>query len=453
MQMKLTTKSVLALKPRDARYWVNDTELAGFRLSVSPTGAKSFAVRLRSRGGRKNRTDSMQVLGRLGTLTVDEARTKARELLSRTTLGEDVAQGLRDGRNAETVAELAALFLESRAGKIKPTTHAEYARLFKTKIIPALGSRSAREVTRRETAKLHHALRDSPYVANRVVTLLASLFSWGRTHGYVSDDAQPTRGVELFPEVSRERYLSEQETLRLGASLRTAEIVGVPADSKRAALQAKREAERAQQSSVRKLKKLRAQKTPRKPNVSPANPYAIAAIRFLLLSGWREQEALTLEWQMLDREGMRARLPDTKTGLSWRELGGAATQVLRDLPRIRGSKFVFPGTNPERPLSDIKHVWYAVREHAKLPDVRIHDLRHNFASVGAQGGTSLVVLGAVLGHRELSTTQKYAHLGERPTARAADEISAQIARMLSGDEGSVSRKLEAVRTRKTRAAP
>lgn len=432
MQMKLTTKSVLALKPLEARYWVNDTELAGFRLSVSPTGAKSFAVRLRSRGGRKNRTDSMQVLGRLGTLTVDEARTKARELLSRTTLGENVAQGLRDGRTAETVTELSALFLQAREGKIKPTTHAEYDRLFKVRIVPTLGPRSARDVSRRDVAKLHHALRETPYIANRVVNLLASLFSWGRTHGYVADDIQPTRGVELFPEASRERYLTEQETLRLGASLRTAETVGVPPDPKRAALQAKREAERAKQPHKRKFKKPRAQKPPKEPKVSPANPYAIAAIRFLLLSGWREQEALTLKWEMIDMERMRVRLPDTKTGLSWRELGGATTQLLRDLPRVENSPFVFPGMNTEKPLSDIKHVWYAVREHAKLPDVRIHDLRHNFASVGAQCGTSLIVLGAVLGHRELSTTQKYAHLGERPTARAADEISARIAGMLDG---------------------
>ena len=235
-------------------------------------------------------------------------------------------------------------------------------------------------------------------------------------HARVAEDVQPTRGVELFPEASRERYLTEQETLRLGASLRTAETVGVPPDPKRAALQAKREVERARQPLMRKFKKPRAPKAPREPKVSPSNPYAIAAIRFLLLSGWREQEALTLQWDMIDLEGKRARLPETKTGLSWRELGGAALHLLRELPRLESSPFVFPGTKAGKALTDIKHVWYAVREHAKLPDVRIHDLRHNFASVGAQGGTSLLVLGAVLGHRELSTTQKYAHLGERPTA-------------------------------------
>ena len=442
MQRKLTTDVVRNLKPRDARYWVDDSKLSGFRVAVAPSGVKSFAVRLRSRGGRKNRTDSTQVLGRFGKLTVDEARDEARKLLSRSTLGEDVAKGRRADRAAETVSELAALFLESRAGKIKPRTLAEYARLLNVEIIPKLGARAARDVSRRDVAKLHQARRDTPYIANRVVTLLSSLYSWARTHGYVAEDVQPTRGVELFPEASRERYLTEEETLRLGASLRTAETVGVPMDPMRAALRAKREAERARRPLTRKFKKPRAPKVPKVPKVSPSNPFAIAAIRFLLLSGWREQEALTLRWDVLDLEQNRARLAETKTGLSWREVGGAAMQVLRELPRIKDAPFVFPGAKPAQSLTDITPVWRAVRAHAKIPDVRIHDLRHNFASVGAQGGTSLLVLGAVLGHREVSTTKKYAHLGERPTARAADEISARIAEVIN--RGGKSARLAAI---------
>lgn len=434
MATKLTTKSVAALKPRALRYWINDTELPGFRVSVSPSGVKSFAVRLRSRGGRKNRTDSMHVLGRLGPLSVEEARAEARKVLSRATLGEDVAQGRREDRAAETVEELATLFLEARGGKIKARTVAEYRRLFDVEITPKIGARSAREVSRRDVARLHHARREAPYVANRIVTLLGALYQWARTQEFVPADVHPTRGIELFPESSRERYLTEAETLRLGAALRTAEKTGVPMDHTRAALQAKRQKERARQPLKRKFKTPRAPKAPREPRVSPSNPYAIAAIRFLLLSGWREQEALTLRWDTLDLEQNRARLPDTKTGLSWRDLGGGAVQLLREVERLEGSPYVFPGMKAGKPLTDIKHVWYAVRDHAKLPDVRIHDLRHNFASVGAQGGTSLLVLGAVLGHREVATTKKYAHLGERPTARAADEISSKIAAMMDGKQ-------------------
>ena len=441
MRQKLTTKTLRALKPSDARYWVDDTELPGFRVAVLPSGVMSFAVRLRSRGGRKNRTDSTQVLGRFGTLTVDEARAKARELLSRSTLGEDVAKGRREERAAETIEELADVFLEARAGKIKERTVKEYRRLFDVDINPKIGGRSAREVTRRDVARLHQSRKESPYVANRIVTLLGALFSWARIQGYVGDDVQPTRGLELFPEASRERYLTEEETLRLGASLRTAVTVGVPMDDKRLALRNERERKRAKQPLKRKFKKPRPPKAIKEPKISPSNPFAIAAIRFLLLSGWREQEALSLRWDTLDLEKNRARLPDTKTGLSWREIGGSAMQVIRELPRIKDSPFVFPGTKKDTPLTDIKHVWYAVRDHAKLGNLRIHDLRHNFGSVGAQSGTSLYVLGAVLGHREVETTKKYAHLGESPAARAAEEISAKIAAMMDGANPEQDRKI------------
>lgn len=430
MAHKITTKYVKSLQPRAARYWVSDSELSGFRVSVTPSGVKSYAVRLRTRSGRKNRVDTMQVLGVFGTLTVDDARAKARELLSRATLGEDVAGERRQRRTAETVKELAALFLEARAGKIKASTLTEYRRLFAVEITPEIGKQAARDLSRRDVSRLHHARRKTPYIANRIVTLLGALLAWARAQGYVPATHNPTSGVELFPERSRERYLTRAETFRLAEALRTAETTGVPMDQNRAKLQAKREAERAKRPLTRRFKKPRAPKTPKPPKIAPANPFAVAAIRFLLLSAWREQEALGLRWDMLDLEQGRARLPDTKTGLSWRDLGGAALELLRELPRVEGSPFVFPGAKPARPLTDIKHVWYAVREHAKLDGLRIHDLRHNYASVGAQGGTPLLVLGAILGHRETETTRKYAHLGESPTKQAADEIAATIKDMM-----------------------
>ena len=139
--MRFTAKTLAALRPRESRYWVNDTSLPGFRLSVQPSGVKSFAVRLRSRGGRKNRKDSMHVMGRLGPLTLDQAREKARELLSRSTLGEDLAGGRREARAAQSVAELSAHFLDERKGKLKPRTLSEYRRLFEVEINPSRVSR------------------------------------------------------------------------------------------------------------------------------------------------------------------------------------------------------------------------------------------------------------------------------------------------------------------------
>jgi len=414
--MRFTTRSVAALRSRDKAYWESDESLPGFRLKVSPTGVKSFGVRLRSRGGRKNRSDTMQVIGRFGVLTVEEARAKARELLSRTTLGADIANEQRDARTAPSVAELAERFLEERAGKLKARTITEYRRLFEVEIVPTLGSTAAREVSRRDVARLHHSRRQTPYLANRCVTLLASLLSWAERHGYIPEGVHPTKGIELFREQGRERSLSDDELLELGNALRQAETRGLPPDTKRAAYSAMRHGGRRGVA----------------PRVSPANPFAIAAIRMLILSGWREQEVLSLRWEMLDLEAKRATLPDTKTGRSYRDLGGAAVQLLRDLPRLSRSPFVFPGQRPQSPLTDIKHVWYAVRQAAGLPALRLHDLRHAYASTGADMGVPLLTLGAVLGHSTIETTKKYAHLGESPSARAAEDISAAIAARLEG---------------------
>jgi integrase len=425
--MRFTTKSIIALKPALKAYWKSDDSLPGFRVKVEPSGVKSFAIRIRSRGGRKNRTDTMNAIGRFGVVTVEEARERARELLSRSTLGADLAAEQREARTAQSVAELSQRFLLEREGKIKPRTLAEYRRLFEVEIIPALGKTAARDVTRQQVAKMHHERRKRPYLANRCVTLLASLYSWGDKHGYSPEGFRPTRGIELFPEKGRERSLTDKELRQLGVALITAERIGLPPDSKRAAYNVKRHGKRKNGA----------------PRLTKANPYAVAAIRFLMLSGWREQEALTLRWEMLDLDKCRADLPDTKTDRSYRDLGGAAVAVLRALPVLQGSSFVFPGSKPNTSLSDIKHVWGAVRQAAELPTLRLHDLRHVFASVGADMGIPLQTLGAVLGHSEIGTTKKYAHLSESPRARAAGEIADKIAAQMNGGET----KVRAIRAR------
>ena len=417
--MRFSNRSLTAIKPRAVRYWVNDETLPGFRLSVSPSGVKSFAVRIRSRGGRKHRTDSMQVIGHLGELTLDQARNKARELLSRVTLGDDPAAKQRETRTAETVAELSERFLEERTGKLKPSTVHEYRRLFKMEINPTFGSSALRVVSRHDVARLHYGKRKTPYLANRMLALLGAFFRWADVRGYALEGNRPTLGVEPFPEKGRERYLTEGEIKVLGETLRRAEREGVPPDPKRALYSSKRRPKKTKRGKESDVK------------LTPANPYAINAIRLLLLSGWRESEALSLRWDAVDLEGRRARLADTKTGLSWRPIGAAAVELLRAVPHVKGSPFVFPGQSSDAPLTDIKHVWHAVRHAAKLETLRLHDLRHHFASIGAQSGISLLALGAVLGHRELATTKKYAHLGDDPTKRAADEISASISIQLN----------------------
>ena len=164
----------------------------------------------------------------------------------------------------------------------------------------------------------------------------------------------------------------------------------------------------------------------------PANPFAIAAIRFLLLTGWRESEALTLKWTDVNLDRGTATLPDTKTGRSQRVLGAPARLLLSNLPRVGESPFVFPGAAAEKPLTEISRVWYAVRAAATLDDVRLHDLRHSFASVSASSGGSLLLIGKLLGHKDTATTSRYAHLLDDPVREAADTASNMLTEWLAG---------------------
>jgi integrase len=166
----------------------------------------------------------------------------------------------------------------------------------------------------------------------------------------------------------------------------------------------------------------------------PLNPVGVAALRFLLLSGWREGEALTLGWDHVDFGRGVATLPDTKVGRSVRQLGAPALAVLDSMRAYRqaGNRFVFPGAKPGSHFTDTARVWDAVRNAAGLPEIRLHDLRHAFASVAASGGLTLTLIGSLLGHTDASTTARYAHLVESSRKRAAEMTSTAVADALGG---------------------
>ena len=155
-----------------------------------------------------------------------------------------------------------------------------------------------------------------------------------------------------------------------------------------------------------------------------------SAIRFLLLTGFREKEALGLRWAELDLSRKVAVLADTKTGKSVRRLGAAAVLLLESLPRVEGSLYVFPGSTRGKHLIEINRTWYAVRHAAGLGDVRIHDLRHSFASAVASAGGSLLMIRSLLGHKDTATSAKYAHLLEDPVQATADATAEELARLL-----------------------
>jgi integrase len=156
------------------------------------------------------------------------------------------------------------------------------------------------------------------------------------------------------------------------------------------------------------------------------SPSAVAAVRLLALTGARKGEILGLQWAWVDASSGRAHLPDSKSGEKTLILPPAALAVLASLQTVEGNPYVIVGGKPGAPLVNLKDPWLAIREAANLDDVRIHDLRHSFASVGAAGGASLPIIGALLGHSQPSTTARYAHLADDPLQAAAADIGAKI---------------------------
>jgi integrase len=416
MAMKLTKRAVDLLEPREARYDVYDTELPRFAVRVTPEGAKTFTLLYRAGSGRSAPTRRI-TLGRYGSLTVDQARQLARETLAAVLGGADPASERNRAKGAPTVGALGVDYLSDVDARRKPTTAGEYRRLWDKHVAPALGNKRVADVAPFEIARLHRSLGDTPYIANRVLALLGSFFAYAEGQGVRPRHTNPAHDVEPYKEQSRERFLTAEEVARLGEALTVAERLGL-------------------RPAPKQLRPKRPETAKHRPKSAdkpiPANPFAIAAIRFLLLTGWREGEALTLKWSDVSLEHGRATLSDTKSGKSQRAIGAPARLLLNGLPRLKDCPFVFPGASPDRSLVDISRLWYAVRHAAELNDVRLHDLRHSFASVSASSGESLLVIGKLLGHRKAATTAKYAHLSDDPIRAAADSASGQLAAWLDG---------------------
>jgi integrase len=419
MAIKLTKRVIDALPVRPARYDVYDTEIPGFAVRVTPDGVKSFSLLYRAGTGRSAPKRRM-TFGRYGALTVEQARKLAKETVADVARGADPAVARSASKDAPTLSVLGVDFLADVEDRRKPTTSSEYARLWKKHVVPAFGTHRVAAVTAADVARLHRSMRKTPYQANRVLALLGSFFTYAERQGVRATHTNPAHDVRPYKEASKERFLTQAEVMRLGEALTRAERTGIPPAPKR-----RREPKTGPSAKHRP----KSADTPKK-----ANPFAVAAIRFLLLTGWREKEALTLRWTELNTKNGTATLPNTKTDKSVRTIGAPAWLLLADLPRLSGSPFVFPGRTPDKPLIEINRTWDAVRIAAKLDDVRLHDLRHSFASVNASNGGSLLMIGKLLGHRDSATTAKYAHLFDDAVRSAADSTSTTISAWLAGKQ-------------------
>ncbi|MDK9721941.1 MAG: site-specific integrase [Rhodospirillales bacterium] len=384
---RLTKRLVDTANAQETDYFLWDEEIPGFGLRVFATGKKSYLIQYR-KDGRTRRVS----IGRYGTITPEEARKKARELLVGVGDGQNPAEEIRQNRYAPTIAGLCERFLDEHVkGHCKPATHLEYSRLIELYIKPAIGTHKVAAITRADITRLHHDLRATPYQANRAFAALSKMFNLAEVWGLRPDGSNPCRHVKKYKETKRERYLTAEELTRLGEVL--AEV----------------ERERSESAS------------------------AIAAFRLLILTGCRRGEIQTLKWSYI--QGNQLHLPDSKTGAKRVYLGPPALEVLAGVMRLENNDYVITGKLPGQYLTDLEHPWRRIRIRAKLEDVRIHDLRHSFASGALMMGESLPMIGKLLGHSQVQTTARYAHLADDPVQAAASRISRGIASLMNGKAG------------------
>ena len=235
----------------------------------------------------------------------------------------------------------------------------------------------------------------------------------GGRYGDGSEGHNPVKGVKKYREEGRERFLTIEELGRLGDALREGERVGLPYSVD----ETKPTAKHAPRVEHRRVK---------------LDRFATAAIRLLILTGARLREILNAKWEQIDIERGLIFLADSKTGRKPLYLSAAAQEVLADIPRIEGNPHVIAGAKDGAPRSDLKKPWAAVSRAAGLEGVRIHDLRHSFASFGAGASLGLPIIGKLLGHSQPATTARYAHLDADPMRRAANTIGATISAAMGG---------------------
>lgn len=349
--------------------------VTGFGVRITAAGAKAFVFNYRTRARRSRRL----TIGSPPVFTVTAAREVARTHSLEIRQGRDPLDDRAGERDAPTVADLAQLYLDTHVKTKRPAPALTDRYTIEREILPAMKHLKVADVKFRDVAKLHRKITDrAPYRANRVLALLSTIFGLAIQEGWRADN--PTKGVKRNQETPRERFLSGDELIRLLDALATY-----------------------------------------------SNQKAANAIRLLLLTGARRGEVLALRWDQIDEKGVWTKpASNTKTKRTHRvPLPAPALEILSEMREHSTSPFVFPGRDGGH-LIDLKRPWPEICQAAGIEGLRLHDLRHSYASLAVAGGASLPIIGKLLGHTQTSTTSRYAHLELDPLRAVAERVGAII---------------------------
>ena len=377
----------LSVNGKDAVFW--DRDLAGFGVRVYPSGKKVFVVQTRAFGRSKRVT-----LGTHGDITTEIARKDATAVIARIKKGQPAVQAEPEPAPDPTVADLAERYQREYVEMhCKPATVSHYRLMLRKHIVPALGERVVADVEHKDILAFHNKLHRMPTVANRAADILVKMYNLADAWGWRPSGTNPCRGVSRFKVEKHERFLTREELYRLGQALRAA------------------------------------------PAERLASTHAAAAIRLLVLTGCRRNEILGLRWDDLNFDTGEMRLRDSKTGARMVPLPPESAEVFAGLPRTPDNPWVFPGRKKGTRLVNLNDSWDRIRKRAGLDGVRLHDLRHTFASRALALGESLPMIGDLLGHRKVNTTARYAHLARDSVRVSSAKVAADIGARIAPSDG------------------
>ena len=376
-QTLFTPLLLSSAKPRKKEYALYDAQCDGLALRVQPNGAKSWVC-----WHRENRKTRKITLGKFEDLSLDDARRAFRSMH-----GGNQWPGPVPRADMITFSNLCKAFINAKRGSYTELTLSCLGTYLDTQLLPALGNRPVNKIATSEIADWFYSYsRHRPGGANQALGHFTTILNWAKSERLVSHDLpNPASAISTNPRRARGQLLTTDQLQRLAGVLDKA-------------TQQQRE--------------------------------AVDAVRLILLTGCRSGEILRLTWREVVKD--RLKLKRTKTGPREVVLSDAAVEHLTRMRKTRRSKFVFPSkTDPRRPRTSISGLWTRFKQLASLPEtVRLHDLRHTYASHAIMSGETLSMTGKLLGHRSPESTKRYAHLDARHLSKAADKVSKRVSELL-----------------------
>ena len=375
-RVRLTDQFIRGIQPPSKGNTLTyDDKVSGFAFRITSKGATAFVLNYYFKGRERRKT-----IGTYPEWTVTGARKKASEYRHQIDNGVDPLEQSEKARNAPTMKDLFERYDQTYLPKLAPRNASNIRSMFKKTVLPVMGARKVEDITFSDCERIHRKVSETyPLKANRLIGVLRRCFNLAIKWGWI--ETNPASGIELNNENKRERYLSNDEVTRLVKAL----------------------SEHPQRTSC-------------------------DALLMMLLTGCRRGEALNAKWDQFSDDFSIWIKPAATTKQRLLHRAPVSAQVrtlLRQRFATRNSEYVFEGPTG-RALTDVKRTWKAVTEQAEIANVRIHDLRHTFASIAVSNGASLPTIGKLLGHTQTQTTERYAHLADNPLAALANLVSENI---------------------------